>query len=385
MGLRDEIFVWHIVRIRIADTILQPNNNIISARNSPHMPGELEGRSVFIRDVREASQTYSKGNFGYPMSGGFLELDLVEAAFLVQADRLEVFRKKKKLDFSEIFDYASGKVENFDIKFIVFKDLRERGFIVKPESGNFDLRVYPRGMSPSNSSPLYMVCAVSERAALDIGDFMEEVAQSEDRGKQLLYGVVDEEGDLTYYKMAIMDPEGSVFPGDGSGTAAGRLVGDRIFVFDGEQGRSVREDGFYGKDMKGVLQLSLIEGCYLMDRGSLAVTDRRGKQLSVQDLIGFGKKTQDEFLLRLRTYRDLRDRGLVVKTGFKYGTHFRVYEKSPDDCHARYLVHAVPASTVAMWPEISRTVRLSGGVKKEILFARVSGEVEYLEFKWFKP
>lgn len=349
------------------------------------MPGELEGRSVFIRDVREASQTYSKGNFGYPMSGGFLELDLVEAAFLVQADRLEVFRKKKKLDFSEIFDYASGKVENFDIKFIVFKDLRERGFIVKPESGNFDLRVYPRGMSPSNSSPLYMVCAVSERAALDIGDFMEEVAQSEDRGKQLLYGVVDEEGDLTYYKMAIMDPEGSVFPGDGSGTAAGRLVGDRIFVFDGEQGRSVREDGFYGKDMKGVLQLSLIEGCYLMDRGSLTVTDRKGKQLSVQDLIGFGKKTQDEFLLRLRVYRDLRDRGLVVKTGFKYGTHFRVYEKSPDDCHARYLVHAVPASTVAMWPEISRTVRLSGGVKKEILFARVSGEVEYLEFKWFKP
>ena len=28
---------------------------------------------------------------------------------------------------------------------------------------------------------------------------------------------------------------------------------------------------------------------------------------------------------------------------------------------------------------------LSGGVKKEILFARVSNEIEYLEFKWFKP
>ena len=41
------------------------------------MRGELEGSSVFIRNVREASQTYSKGCFGYPLSGGFLELDLV--------------------------------------------------------------------------------------------------------------------------------------------------------------------------------------------------------------------------------------------------------------------------------------------------------------------
>jgi tRNA-intron endonuclease len=38
-----------------------------------------------------------------------------------------------------------------------------------------------------------------------------------------------------------------------------------------------------------------------------------------------------------------------------------------------------------MWPDISRTVRLSGGVKKQILFCRVSNEIEYLEFKWFRP
>lgn len=349
------------------------------------MPGEIEGGSVFIRDVREASQTYSKGNFGYPLSGGFLELDLIEAAFLLQAGRLEVRQGKRNLSFSEFFDYASGKVENFDIKYIVFKDLRERGFIVKPESGSFDLRVYPRGMAPSNSPPVYMVCAVSERAALDIGDFLDEVAQSEDRGKQLLYGVVDEEGDLTYYKMAIMDPEGSVRPAGRVRVCEGRLVGDRIFVFDGERGEELRSGAFYGKDMQGILQLSIIEGCYLMGRGELRVRDRRGRDVSSDDLAAFGRRSQDEFDLRLRAYTDLRGRGLVVKTGFKYGTHFRVYERSPDECHARYLVHAVPASKLAMWPEISRTVRLSGGVKKEILFCRVSAEVEYLEFKWFKP
>ena len=77
------------------------------------MPGVVKDCSVFINDVREASQTFSKGNFGYPMSGGGLELDLVEAAFLLQCDRLEVVHGKKPMAFNEFFDYASRKVRDF--------------------------------------------------------------------------------------------------------------------------------------------------------------------------------------------------------------------------------------------------------------------------------
>ncbi len=29
----------------------------------------------------------------------------------------------------------------------------------------------------------------------------------------------------------------------------------------------------------------------------------------------------------LIAYRDLRNRGFIVKSGFKFGTHFRVYER----------------------------------------------------------
>ena len=106
---------------------------------------------------------------------------------------------------------------------------------------------------------------------------------------------------------------------------------------------------------------------------------------TLDELKASGREFQDEFDLRLRAFSDLRRRGLVVKTGFKYGTHFRVYEKSPDDCHARYLVHSVSGTNRTMWPEISRAVRLSGGVKKEILFCRVTDRTEYMEFKWFRP
>lgn len=348
------------------------------------MSGELRNCSVFIDDVREASQTYSKGNFGYPLSGGALELDLVEAAYLLEHGRLEIKYNGNQMRFGDFFEYASSHIKEFDLKFLVFRDLRDRGFIVKPESGTFDLCVYPRGMSPSRASPLYMVCAVSERSAPNISVFLDETVQSEDRGKQLLYGVVDEEGDLTYYKMAVLDPVGTVQQ-ESSSRVEGVLISDRIFLFDKASGDALYTSGYYGKFIDGVLQLSLIEGCYLVRNGLLSVHGREGKNCSEADLTALGRKTQDEFDLRLKAYSDLRRRGLVVKTGFKYGTHFRVYEASPDQCHARYLVHAVPASAFALWPEISRTVRLSGGVKKQILFCMVSREAEYLEFKWFRP
>lgn len=184
--------------------------------------------------------------------------------------------------------------------------------------------------------------------------------------------------------MSVTDPRGTV-AGKGFPGTVGTIVGDRIFVFDPEAAAALHADAFYGKDMQGVLQLSLIEGCYLVKNGGLKVVDRRGNELSADDIKSIGRKSQNEFGLRLRAYEDLRSRGLIVKTGFKYGTHFRVYEGSPDECHARYLVHAFQDSKVAMWPEISRTVRLSGGVRKEILFCRVGEGVRYLQFKWFKP
>lgn len=348
------------------------------------MPGVLTDDIVVVKDQREGCQLFNKGNFGYPMRGGGTQLDLVEAVFLVECDRLEVEYEGRKMAFDDMFSYASSVSEGFDIKYLVYRDIRQRGFVVKQETGGFDFSVFPRGSTMSNSRPIYMVRAVSERTALDITKFAAEISQTENRGKKLLYGVVDEEGDLTYYIMSMQDPVGDVY-GEAERCLKGTLISDRVFVFSSEDAEELRKAGFYGKMMEGILQLSLIEGCYLCSTGQLEISSNDGTPMSYGELRDFGTKVQDEFDLRMKAFADLRKRGLVVKTGFKYGTHFRVYERSPDECHARYLVHAVPASKVTMWPEISRTVRLSGGVKKEILFCRISDMAEYLEFKWFRP
>ncbi len=351
------------------------------------MKGQLADDYVIVKDQTDGNHLYGKGNYGYPRSGGGVDLDLLEACLLVELGKLEVQDGPKVMSFEEMFRKASSVVEDFDILYIVYRDIRlGRGLVVKQESGNYDLSVFGAGKRQSNSRPVYMLRAVSERSVLDAAESLEGTKETNDRRKNLLYGVVDEEGDVTYYKLHVKDPAGKVFPTDVKGHAKGTLVSDRVFIFDRDECGFLHDYGFFGNLVNGIYQLSLVEACYLIGKGKLSVCDMAGKDLDYDDLLDYGIGEQDEFENRLKVYTDLRERGLVVKAGFKFGTHFRVYQDDPDDCHARFLVHAVPYEVTKMWPDISRTVRLSGGVKKEILFAMVKGNsIQYLEFEWYKP
>lgn len=346
----------------------------------------MKERSVVVADQKESSQIYNKGNFGYPMSGGSLELDLIEATFLLETGRLEVLRGGEKMTFGSLFTYSSSESEGFDIRYLVYRDIRQRGFVVKAETSDLDLSVFPRGKTLSSARPKYLVKTVSERTAFSIDTFLELAEATGSKGKELLFGIVDEEGDMTYYIVSKRKLSGTTAVSRDRIEAECRLIRDRVFVFDRPSAASVYSNGAFGKMTDGVLQLSLIEACYLMSKGIIGpISSESGKKMRSPEMMRFGRSAQDEFDLRFKAFSDMRDSGLVVKTGFKYGTHFRVYEGHPDSCHARFLVHSVDGQRTLMWPEISRAVRLAHGVKKEILFCRVNGGAEYLEFKRFRP
>jgi tRNA-intron endonuclease len=81
-------------------------------------------------------------------------------------------------------------------------------------------------------------------------------------------------------------------------------------------------------------------------------------------------------MLKYLTYSDLRSRGYLVKTGLKFGAHFRVYARgeAPGETHSAYLVHAIPESHKFTSTELARAVRLAHSVRKNILFAVVDDE-----------
>lgn len=351
------------------------------------MPGILMDDYVAVEDQSEGSRLYGRGNYGYPRRGGGVDLDLIEAVYLLESRRLEVRRRDgSAVTYPELFRLSAGIVEGFDIKYAVFRDLRGRGLLCKFESGDYDISVFPVGKNMANSRPEYMVRAVSERNPVDIREFFKGAKDTDERSRSLMYGVVDEDGDVVYYTVSLKDPSGRIYPTPMEGRPVGYLIRDRVFVFDRSQWDALRDYGFYGTSGPEALQLSLLEAAHLVGKGRLTVLDHDDSEMGFDRIMEVGGSMQKEFRNRYLVYTDLRARGLVVKTGFKFGTHFRAYEQSLDDTHARYLVHAVSEEGLRAWPDISRTVRLSVGVKKEILFGLVRrNAVDYLQFDWVRP
>lgn len=160
------------------------------------------------------------------------------------------------------------------------------------------------------------------------------------------------------------------------------LAGDRIIVDDEPTITKLEQKG-YGKRVDKKLELSLIEGLFLLERKSIKLENKKAA-----DLKNLLKGKKRDFLRMYRVYQDLRERGYVVKTGFKYGAHFRVYERGEyAKEHSKFLVYAVPENYTFSFPEVSRAVRLAHGVKKTMIFAVVDdeGDITYYTVERIMP
>jgi len=351
------------------------------------MSGQLRGTEVLVEDQSEASQIHNKGYYGVPQPGGSLKLDLMEAVYLVESERLGVQSDGKMMSASDLLRLAHKISPGFEIRYLVYRELRQRGYIVKLGQPPLDFRLFPRGGSPNKTPSKWWVSAISERSAFDLGSLLEDLDHTVDVRKRLLLAVVDEESDVTYYEVRRVTPKGKLGAVDLTRSVEGILMADRVLVTDRDQAPALHEGHFFGKSIGRTLQLSLIEAAFLVELGVLKLRDAKtNRAVALAALKRRARSLQPDFDLRLDAFKDMKGKGLVVKTGFKYGSHFRAYEGDPGKQHARYLVHAVPEGYRAMWPEVSRAVRLAHGVKKEILLGRVSQkEVEYVNLSRCRP
>ncbi|MDM7939511.1 MAG: tRNA-intron lyase [Methanothrix sp.] len=346
------------------------------------IPGQLKGEKVRL-GPEALPDLHEQGYFG-KHKGQCLELSLVEAAYLLDRSRITVSSEGEDLDFKAFFQLASSLEKGFEFRYVVYKDLRERGYYVQP--GRPDFRVYPRGGHPGKSPAEFYVLVISERMPLPLKELIEPVRVAGQMRKKLMVAIVDEESDITFYEAKEKIVSGSMGDDESGGMAT--LLEDRVVLWDADASRRLHEHGFYGKPVGERLQLSLVESAYLLERGLIQLVDRSGTSIDLQGFMARARQIEDEFDLKYSVYKDLRDRKLVVKTGFKFGTHFRVYkhvaglQKVP---HSEYLVHTVPEDHIFFPPVLSRAVRLAHSVRKQMLFAYPDGVVRYLEIRRLKP
>jgi tRNA-intron endonuclease len=176
------------------------------------------------------------------------------------------------------------------------------------------------------------------------------------------------------------------------------FVDNFLVVWDSSKGSELFERGFYGKplgipkpkisEFEVPLVLDLMEGLYLLEKGLVRVTEGPDKRkVNLRTLRGRAQKTYDEFDIKYTVYRDLRDQGLVVTPGVKYGCDFAVYKQGPGIDHAPYMVSVKSREDIVTATEIVKAGRLATTVRKRFIVAVPDldkDEIRYFIFKWFK-
>jgi len=342
--------------------------------------GELIKDNILVENQKDIGRLYSKSNFGKPTSGNKLKLDIIEGVFLLGEGKIKIFQNKKEINFQKIVEIAAKKITNFEIKYLVYKDLRNRGYAIKiyDKKENIAFNINQKTEGP------FFVSVFSERDFLNLKETNEVIQYASKNGNILWFAILDEEGDITYYEVSKIDIKGKTKPHIFS-KSKGIFLKDRVVIFDEKLSKNLFEKEFYGKFFGEGLQLSFVEALYLIEKKIIDVFSIDGKKISKDKILKIVQKIQPDIDLRIIVFKDLKKRGLIVKTGFKFGTHFRAYTKSPNETHAEYLIHVVKKDFKSIWSEISRAVRLAHSVNKEIIFARVDKKIDYIKFGRLRP
>ena len=153
------------------------------------------------------SETEALLERGYGIiENGYIKLKPVEALFLLHHNKIEVYSSDKKLNFSELFDIFSSLDPELYVKYMVYEDLRKRGFVVKEGfSKRAEFRLY-EGYKQSKVAKYLVNCFV-EGKRIDLrllAQIVDEALRSE---KELILAIVDKEGNISYYSVTKFIPK----------------------------------------------------------------------------------------------------------------------------------------------------------------------------------
>ncbi len=165
---------------------------------------------------------------------------------------------------------------------------------------------------------------------------------------------------------------------------------ERVITESSDQARELYNQSRYGVILQdGKVQLSLHEALYLMEKNKLEVVDYRNKKLDFNSYVLKAKKLEPQFWIRYSVFKDMRNRGYIIKTALKFGADFRVYDRGvkPGEDHARWIVYPVHEGSTITWYEFAAKNRVAHSTKKRLLIGVVDdeGDVSYWEIKWMRP
>jgi tRNA-intron endonuclease, archaea type len=134
--------------------------------------GELIENRVIVWNILESRDLFGNGYFGKPLGvpkpkginfDSPLILDLVESYYLIQKRKLKVISKDKLLSLRDMKEICRKQYDKFDLKYTVFQNLRDRGYVVSPGiKFGCDFAVYEHGPGIDHAPFLVQVLNAEE-------------------------------------------------------------------------------------------------------------------------------------------------------------------------------------------------------------------------------
>ncbi|MFH1589974.1 MAG: tRNA-intron lyase [archaeon] len=168
----------------------------------------LAQERVLVDGSDETLELNNSGAYGTLLEDKKLQLSLQEALFLKEKNKLTIIDgRNKEFSFERFVKTATIIEPNFWVRYAVYKDMRSRGYIIKTAlKFGADYRVYDRGIKPGDDHARWIIYPVHEGSTLTWYEFAAKNRVAHSTKKRLMMGVVDDEGDVTYWEIKWVRP-----------------------------------------------------------------------------------------------------------------------------------------------------------------------------------
>jgi len=162
--------------------------------------GQLTANGITVTEQSNIDQLSSRG-YG-TTDNKTLTLTFFEALYLQDKGMLTVKDNKKTITFQTILHTYQKTDENAWVNYLVYRDLRSRGYVVREGFGTkTEFRVYERGTYGKDSAS-YMVLNIQEGKPLNINTLANILQQCQNQKKELVLAVMNRRGEIVYYSLS---------------------------------------------------------------------------------------------------------------------------------------------------------------------------------------
>jgi tRNA-intron endonuclease len=119
------------------------------------MKSELIENRIIVWNIEDSKKLFSEGYYGKPIGMPKpkieeidvpLILDLIEGYYLLEMKKITITKLKQKIKTDEMIEICKKEVHDFEKKYTVYKNFRDKGYIINPGiKFGCDFAVYEKG------------------------------------------------------------------------------------------------------------------------------------------------------------------------------------------------------------------------------------------------